>query len=184
MKGIETASSGHEASCPQRQHRETRYHKVCDNRKREVRGLWKRNDRFYARMTVEDHQTGRKAVRWIPLGKHITTSPQAIEELKALQIGRLDGNLRPIGQTPTFDAYVTAYDQRLEHSGKKPRTMVSWLELTEQQRESCPRGDIGSGFLPSNERFDIFLGPGRVLIRGTSKDTNPAWENARAVPNH
>ena len=39
--------------------RRYRYAKVLDNRKHAIRGLWKRNGKFLARITVED-DTGRK----------------------------------------------------------------------------------------------------------------------------
>jgi hypothetical protein len=40
-----------------RQHREPAYQRVCDARKHPVGGLWKRNERYYAEITVEDSHT-------------------------------------------------------------------------------------------------------------------------------
>ena len=39
--------------------------KVCDKRKRPIRGLWERNGRYYAQITVEEPVTGSKRVRRI-----------------------------------------------------------------------------------------------------------------------
>jgi hypothetical protein len=41
---------------------------VLDQRKRPIRGLWERNGRYYAQITVEDVNTGLKRVRE-PLNK-------------------------------------------------------------------------------------------------------------------
>jgi hypothetical protein len=41
------------------------YQKVRDGRKQPIRGLWVRNGRFYARLTVEDPNMGEKSVRRI-----------------------------------------------------------------------------------------------------------------------
>jgi hypothetical protein len=37
------------------------YQKVFDQRKRRVRGLWKRNGWFYPQLSVVDHQTGHRS---------------------------------------------------------------------------------------------------------------------------
>jgi len=51
----------------QRIHAGSSYHKVLDGRKRPIRGLWQRGSRFYARLAVEDLNTGRKEVSRVPL---------------------------------------------------------------------------------------------------------------------
>ena len=43
------------------------YQKVVDGRKRPIRGLWIRGSRYYARIAVEDFNTGQKQVRRVPL---------------------------------------------------------------------------------------------------------------------
>ena len=45
------------------------YTKVRDSRKHPIRGLWRRNGKFVARLTVED-DAGRKATKWVPLEAH------------------------------------------------------------------------------------------------------------------
>jgi hypothetical protein len=60
-----------------RQHRGGTYLRVLDQRKHTVRGLWKRNDRYYAQLTVEDPNTGVKRVKRVPL-EEATTDAQAV----------------------------------------------------------------------------------------------------------
>ena len=58
-------------------HAGAQYHKVLDGRKRAIRGLWQRGSRFYARLAVEDLNTGRKQVRRVPLeGVHSVAQAQ------------------------------------------------------------------------------------------------------------
>ena len=40
--------------------------KVLDGRKQPIRGLWVRNGRYYARLTVEDPITGLKKMSGVP----------------------------------------------------------------------------------------------------------------------
>jgi len=49
------------------QHRCAAYSKVMDKRKRPIRGLWERNGRYYAQLTVEDQVTGIKQVKRVPM---------------------------------------------------------------------------------------------------------------------
>lgn len=51
---------------PGKSHSRYKYHKVLDGRKQPIRGLWKRNGKFIARLTVEN-DSGKKEVRWKPL---------------------------------------------------------------------------------------------------------------------
>ena len=53
-----------------------------DGRKRPIRGLWQRNQKFYARISVEDPGTGRKQVRRVPLAA--ATAAQAQADLRRL----------------------------------------------------------------------------------------------------
>ena len=50
-------------------HRAKGYQKVRDGGKRPIRGLWVRNGRYYARLKVEDPDTGHKTnlTKWTPL---------------------------------------------------------------------------------------------------------------------
>ena len=53
--------------------------KVVNGRKQPVRGLWRRGDRYYAQLTVEDPITGQKKVRRVSLcdaeGEPVRQSP-------------------------------------------------------------------------------------------------------------
>src|SRR5687768_9249912 len=73
-------------------HRSARYQKVLDGRKQPIRGLWVRNNRFLARITVSDDTSGRKEVKWVPLEK-AQTVPQAQVELRRLLSCRDTNNL-------------------------------------------------------------------------------------------
>ena len=49
------------------QHRCAAYSKVMDKRKRPIRGLWERNGRYYAQLTIEDQVTSIKQVKRVPM---------------------------------------------------------------------------------------------------------------------
>ena len=97
------------------------YSKVLDIRKHPIRGLWRRNGRFIARITVEDER-GQPRVKWHPLDA--TAVAQAQNELRNLLVERKENRLRHIGESPKFEAYLDTYLRRLETSGRKPETIV------------------------------------------------------------
>lgn len=119
MKRNETASNPVSGSNSRRH----QYSKVLDNRKHPIRGLWRRNGRFYARLTIED-DCGRKSVKWVPLEK-ATTASEAQDEFRALLVERDENRLRPIGLSPLFADYAKVYLERLTTSGKKADTLVT-----------------------------------------------------------
>src|SRR5271156_5998105 len=111
-----------------------KYNKVLDNRKHAIRGLWRRNGKFVARITVED-DAGRKAVKWVPL--NADTAAAAQEEFRTLLVERGEDRLRHIGRCPKFSDYVEqTYEKRLATSGKKPDTLVTEHVHLKQLRES------------------------------------------------
>src|SRR5436190_14242461 len=57
MKPAETAST--DQTDNSRNHQRYRYQKVLDSRKQPIRGLWKRNGNFVARITVEALQVSK-----------------------------------------------------------------------------------------------------------------------------
>jgi hypothetical protein len=63
MKRLATPGNRSGSSSSSRRYR---YTKVLDNCKHAIRGLWRRNGSFVARVTVED-DAGRKAVKWVLL---------------------------------------------------------------------------------------------------------------------
>ena len=92
----------------QNQHRPTPYRKVVDKRKRPIRGLWERNGRYYAQLTVEDQVTGFKQVRRVPL-EGVGTDAQAVAKLQELLTQRRKGALPVLKRTPKFDDYAQQY---------------------------------------------------------------------------
>lgn len=80
---------------------------MLDSRKRPVRGLWQRNGRFYARLSVEDHLTGKKSTRRVPL--EATTVPAAIKELSTLRVDRERNELPVLKQAPIFRDFAAMY---------------------------------------------------------------------------
>lgn len=89
-------------------HAQTPYLKVLDDRKRPIRGLWVRNGRYYAQLTVEDEHTGRKQVRRVPL-EGATTPAQARQQLEGLVVNRRKGQLPVLKLTPQFSAFADSY---------------------------------------------------------------------------
>ena len=93
------------------------YQKVFASRKRRVRGLWQRNGRFFANLTVAD-DLGRKTSKWVPLEG--ASLPEAKADYDRLRVERVDDRLRPMGLTPTLRAYIhDTYEAQLEASGKR-----------------------------------------------------------------
>jgi integrase len=97
------------------------YQKVYDSRKRRMRGLWQRNERYYANLTVTD-DLGVKSSRWVPL--EVPLDGSSLTEAKAdydrLKVERADDRLRPLGLTPTVRDYIQkSYIPQLDASGKR-----------------------------------------------------------------
>lgn len=108
------------------QHGLAAYQKVCDERKRPIRGLWVRNGRYYAQITVEDQHTGRKQVRRVPLEDALTPA-QAKQQLDELLVSRRKGNLPVLKQTPAFAAFADTYLDfyRQAKDAKRASTLVT-----------------------------------------------------------
>lgn len=105
------------------------YQKVTRNGK-PVRGLWKRNDRFYAQLVVVDAATGKKEVRRVPLvdeesKEPVGTIPQAIAALEKLKVRRQDKALPVLRRCPKFNEYADAYLAKLRAGAgaKRPTTI-------------------------------------------------------------
>ncbi len=108
MQADATARAGHKPVHSPADHLGTPYQKVVDGRKRPIRGLWQRNGRFYARLSIEDTQTGRKTVRRVPL-VGVSTVAEATAALRKLETQRAESNLPVIRRTPKFDDYAKQY---------------------------------------------------------------------------
>src|SRR5215471_5489884 len=114
--------------------RRYRYTKVLDNCKHPIRGLWKRNGNFAARITVED-DAGRKAVKWVPLTADTVGAAQ--EEFRTLLVQRSEDRLPHIGRCPQLGTYLNeTYLSRLKTSGKKPDTLVTETGHLNRWRDS------------------------------------------------
>ncbi len=140
MKTIDTISNSTDTVGKRQSHVAT-FSKVLDGRKQPIRGLWERNGRYYAQITLENQISGEKKVRRVPLkdkdGKSVDTVPQALSEMNRLQIKRTDNELPVLTRTPKFADYVVHYldfissGQGTKKSGtiQKERTTLSqWVE--------------------------------------------------------
>jgi len=105
------------------------YRKVFDSRKRRVRGLWLRNSRYFANLTVSD-DLGRKSTRMVPLAG--STLEAAKADYARLQTERADDRLRPVGLSPIFADYVNVHTQLLEVSGKRASSVQKEIAYLKQ----------------------------------------------------
>jgi integrase len=122
----ESTSLGDTNSGPQHQHRGPTYRKVLDKRKRPIRGLWERNSRYYAQITIEDANTGLKQVKRIPL-EGATTPAQAIAQFQELLTQRRKGALPVLKRAPKFADYAEQYFNYYEQAkdAKRPSTLYT-----------------------------------------------------------
>ncbi|MDB6035307.1 MAG: Integrase family protein [Verrucomicrobiales bacterium] len=94
------------------------YQKVHDASKRPIRGLWKRNDRFYGRLAVEQ-ESGEKQLKWVPLldgqtKQPVATVAEAVKVFSRLKVQREDNTLPVLKQTPKFSEFVDFYFEHFE----------------------------------------------------------------------
>ena len=102
------SNRGNHTVVSQSQHRAARYKKVLDQRKRAIRGLWQRNGRYYAQITIEDQNTGLKSVKRVPL-EGVSTDAQGVAKLQELLTQRRKGSLPVLKRTPKFADYAKQY---------------------------------------------------------------------------
>lgn len=97
----------------ERQSHGARFTKVLDGRKQPVRGLWKRNGRYYAQLTFEDASTGAKKTKRASLLDKDGSVPQsdslAVAALQRMKTQRIDNTLPVLGRTPAFAQFVDSY---------------------------------------------------------------------------
>jgi len=84
------------------------YQKVFDERKRRVRGLWKRNGTFYARLTVLDAKTAHKSTKRVrlPLCHTVAEAKTAMQDLLK---DRRDDKLPVLRRSPRLADYWGEY---------------------------------------------------------------------------
>src|SRR5437773_9258624 len=107
-----------------REHRRPTYQRAFDERKRPIRGLWVRNGRYYAQLTIEDEHTGEKGVRRIPL-EGVSTAAQARDKMEDLRVDRRKAQLPVLRRTPKFAEYADQYldYHRKVKDAKRPSTI-------------------------------------------------------------
>jgi len=88
--------------------RTSNYQKVFDERKRRVRGLWKRNSVFYARLAIIDPNSGKKSTQRVRLPLCHTVA-QAKVAMQDLLKGRRDNNLPALRRSPRLADYWNDY---------------------------------------------------------------------------
>jgi integrase len=125
--GSAGSSTAEQGSSTTRQTHNASFAKVLDGRKQPIRGLWQRNDRYYAQLKLEDPLTGEKKTRRVPLldkdGKPVSSRAEAVAEMERLRVKRTDGELPVLRRTPLFNAYANEYIKFLESGAKKTSTM-------------------------------------------------------------
>ena len=109
------------------QHHGAIYRKVFDKRKRPIRGLWERNGRFYAQITVEDQISGVKRVKRVPM-EGVVTEAQAVAKLQELLTQRRKGTLPVLKRTPKFADYAKQYFDYYENVKDAKRESTLYTE--------------------------------------------------------
>jgi integrase len=107
-----------------------RFVKVFDGRKQPIRGLWVRNGRYYAQLTIEDGDTGNKTVRRVPLLREdkqpVETVAQAVAAFNDLKVNRKRDELPVLHQAPTFKDFVKTYLAFVKAGeGQKRKTTIA-----------------------------------------------------------
>lgn len=135
MKPNETACNSPRSTStkPKRQTHVAKFTKILDGRKQPIRGLWKRNDRFYAQLTFEDAATGVKRTRRVPLldkdGAAVQSVAEAKSALEKLRTQRADNSLPVLSRTPKFSDYADGY-LAFVHSGALKKQGTIYEEKT------------------------------------------------------
>ena len=99
---------------------------VRDSRNRRVRGLYKRNGRFYAQLWV-DQGYGKKSPRRFALFNSDNLPAHTLEEAKeAMEVKRherRESSLPVLGRKPIFGDYCNAYFEKARVQRKRPGTI-------------------------------------------------------------
>ena len=152
MKNIISKSSGaffcasFESDSRKKQHV---FEPVLDESDHPVRGLWKRGDKFYARLNLRD-SVGQSKQRRIPLSSQSVI--QAKAELERLKTERHSPKTKKRKTSPLFSEYWPQY--LAEVSGISPRALLSRLQ--QSGLDSLPGG--GAEILDDDVRDLICYG--------------------------
>jgi integrase len=106
-----------------------RFEKVKDGNKQPIRGLWKRGERFYAQLRIENPISGVKKTKRIPLvdadGQPVGTVAQAKAQMARLQTQRTDNALPVLDRQPKLAAYAKTYtDNASAGQGAKKKSTI------------------------------------------------------------
>ena len=112
------------------------YERVLDGRKQPIRGLWRRGEKFYARLTVQD-KSGNKLEKRIPLTAR--NGSDARDEMLRLQLGRSAQPSEPLRCAAKLKDYVATYIADAAAS-KRPRTIA--LEQLHFQHWVAALGEV------------------------------------------
>ena len=125
----------HHESVPQRR-TPGNFQKAYDGRGQPIRGLWERNGRYYARLTVENPMDGKKEVRRVPL-EGVKTVAEAKKALNKLHLQRDNNDLPAVKRSPKFDDYAESYLQHLKTvvDLKRPATVAKERYALKHWRE-------------------------------------------------
>jgi integrase len=170
------ATESNEPSNNQRQSHASSFAKVVDGRKQDIRGLWVRNGRYYARLAFEDPKTGNKKVRRVALmdkdKQAVQSVAQAVEALNRLKVNRSDSNLPVLHRCPRFSDYVKIYLDFIragQDSGqalKKAATIIREEGALKQWTE-----DLGGSRLDKISLRHVHTHIANRLKSGTNKRT-------------
>ena len=121
--------SSQQSKVERQSHRGDTFAKVLDGRKQPIRGLWIRNGRYYARLSIENSTNGLKSVRRVPLvnseGNAVETRAQAEAELARLRTQRTDDALPVLGLTPIFADYADNYLATVKAGKEKKASTIA-----------------------------------------------------------
>ncbi len=157
------------------------YTKVLDNRKHPIRGLWRRNGQFCARIVVEDDE-GRKTTPYVPLAAK--SAAEAQDELRGLLVERKENRLRPIGHAPKLAEYIVTFLDQREVSGiratsfaKDKTQLARWGKSLGHLRLDQLRAKHISAFITEIKKkgyaprtANLFLISIRVLLKAARRD--------------
>jgi integrase len=87
--------------------------KVLDGRKQPIRGLWQRNERFYAQISFDDTITGARKTKRVPLcdkdGNPVTSRAEAVAAFEKVKVQRAEDKLPVLKRAPKFSEFADTY---------------------------------------------------------------------------
>ena len=145
---------------------------VTDSRKRKIRGLWKRGDRYYAqlRMEVEGGQTKPKRI-----ALNAATLDQAKAELEKVRTENRAGTLTLPGRQPSFSEFADEYLVSAIHGQKKPGTRKAERQNLRYWKAHVGAVQLGKITAPMVKAY---------LERRLSQGVNPRTINIELVAFH